>query len=119
MKLKFDETGLVAGGIRCRFATRKTLDSPKTENVFDLVDWMGKQFLELQIHAKDVGKKGERTEGFIWLGETVYPFAQIFASRSTYFVSYHHPKLIRIQGFFTMPETFETTHLDEIIDQNY
>ncbi len=78
---------------------------------------MGKQFLELQIHAKDVGKKGERTEGFIWLGETVYPFAQIFASRSTYFVSYHHPKLIRIQGFFTMPETFETTHLDEIIDQ--
>ncbi len=38
MKLKFDETGLVAGGIRCRFATRETFDSPKTENVFDLVD---------------------------------------------------------------------------------
>lgn len=117
MKLKFDETGLVEGGIRCRFATLETVASPESENVFDLVDWVNKRFSELQILAKDAGKKRAKAEGIIWLGETIYPFARLFASRSTYSVWYFHPQYTREQGWHTMPEEFESNNLDKVVNQ--
>ena len=116
MKLKFADNGYVGGGIECSFATLKTFGSPESETVFDLVDWIRKQFLELRVLAKKSGKRGGKEDRFIWIGETKNPFARFSSDKSNFWVQYRHPKYATRQGFFEIYESFESSNLETIIN---
>ena len=114
MRLKFSEFGLVEGGIECSFATLNTFGSPESETVFDLADWIRKQFLELRVLAEKSGKRGGKEDRFIWIGETKNPFAQLSSDKSKFFVKYFHPKYVTRQGFSTGWKNFESSNLETI-----
>ncbi|MGC2237085.1 MAG: hypothetical protein WA584_13040 [Pyrinomonadaceae bacterium] len=84
--------GLITGGIPC-FTQEDT--SGEKEVINNLPEWIEVQLLDLQKIAKIAHQQGEkRSKAFrmIWIGDTVYPFATLYATVSKYCASYMHPE---------------------------
>lgn len=92
MKLKYSDDGLVDGGVECAFIRNGEYE---IETVFDLTDWIKRQFLELQKEAEIKNEQGGKYLAFhhLWIGGGEMPFAFIEASRSRYKAFCVHPEL--------------------------
>jgi hypothetical protein len=91
MKIRFDNEGLVEGGVECLIEKDKVLQS---EIVFDLTNWIQRQFLELREEAEHSKKSGGRFLAYkhLWIGEG-RPFALVEARNSKFVAFCVHPEL--------------------------
>jgi hypothetical protein len=84
--------GLVTGGIICFIEKGNSYEK---EMVFDLPDWIEKQFLELRKIAEDSQQQNEnkfKAYRHIWIGDAVFPFAMLVTTFSNYWAIYQHPE---------------------------
>jgi hypothetical protein len=83
---------LVVGGVECSIQRNNGLES---ETIFDVADWVMRQFLELRKEAEQAGESGKRYLAFhsIWIGEVIRPFALIESHKSKFKVFFIHADL--------------------------
>jgi hypothetical protein len=92
MKLKFNDDGLVEGGIQCSMDRSGGVLS---EIVFNLTEWIEKRFHELHYEAEQSHQAGRKFIAYhsLWIGEVQKPFAFVQARRSNFTAFCVHPEL--------------------------